>query len=108
MGSPADEPPVGETSGSSGESTKIGCIGKCRDGAMVIGAVEQKHLGQGWRKVKVAVDSGAAESVIPADEVPEYPPVPLKDIVYYQTASGETIANEGEQTLPVIPTMAVS
>jgi hypothetical protein len=69
---------------------------------MVIGAVEQRHIPQGWRKVKVAMDSGAAESVIPVGEVPEYPPTPLKEMVYYQTASGETIANEGEQVLPVL------
>ena len=65
----------------------------------MIGA-QDSHMG--WRRVRVAVDSGAAESVIPTGEVPEYPPKQLSEPVYYQTASGETIANEGEQVLPVM------
>ena len=33
--------------------------------------------------------------------MPVYPPTPLEEAVYYQTASGETFANEGEQVLLV-------
>ena len=68
----------------------------------MIGAIGSQESHMGWRRVRVAVDSGAAESVIPTGEVPEYPPKQLSEPVYYQTASGETIANEGEQVLPVM------
>ena len=69
---------------------------------MVIGAIGSQESHMGWRRVRAAVDSGAAESVIPTGEVPEYPPKQLSEPIYYQTASGETIANEGEQVLPVM------
>ena len=49
----------------------------------------------------MAVDSGAAESVMPVGEVPEYTPVQHPEQIYYQTASGETLANEGEQCIPM-------
>ena len=64
---PTDESAEDETSGGGVREIRpggdIGCVGKCREGAMVIGAVEQRHIPQGWRKVKVAMDSGACLSV---------------------------------------------
>ena len=54
----------------------------------------------GWRKVTYCVDSGAGETVMPLDEVPE---VELKEShgskigVKYESACGTTIPNEGEK-----------
>ena len=62
----------------------------------------KKARGQGWRKVKVAVDSGAAESVIPIDLIQNYAKIPHSCDEYFQTASGEPIKNEGEQRIPVV------
>ena len=50
----------------------------------------------------MTIDSGAAESVIPVNAIPEYIAVIHDDNIYYQTASGEIMVNEGEQRLPVI------
>ena len=52
--------------------------------------------------MRVTVDSGAAESVIPSDAVPEYESVPHAEDMFYQTASGEIMANEGEQKIPMV------
>ena len=118
MASPTDEPVECETASramaapiqaqiaatSAPDSVRramVACLARCKDNAVVLGSIEPKNPERGWRRIKVAMDSGAAESVIPIGEVPEYPPTPLEEAVYYQTASGETIANEGEQVLPV-------
>ena len=52
--------------------------------------------------MRVTVDSGAAESVIPVDEITFYEKMPGAVEEYFQTASGEAIRNEGEQRIPVI------
>ena len=58
-------------------------------------------LKKGWRRLEVTVDSGAAESVIPADEIPEYPLKKHEHDIYYSTATGEPIMNMGEQRIPM-------
>ena len=70
-------------------------------GATVINSVKPAHH-SGWRRMRVTVDSGAAESVIPIDEVTNYEKVPRVMEEYFQTASGEPIRNEGEQRIPVV------
>ena len=79
----------------------IGCINKAgASGAVTINNV--KTVKSGWRKMRVTVDSGAAESVIPVDEIVSYPKQVHSVPIWYQTASGEPIRNEGEQRLPVM------
>ena len=48
------------------------------------------------------MDSGAAESVIPVDEVVKYKKNKLRIDEWFQTASGEPIKNEGEQKIPIM------
>ena len=50
----------------------------------------------------MAVESGAAESVIPADEVPDYPKLKHAEDIFYQTASGEPLPNLGQQDLLLV------
>ena len=76
---------------------QIGCIYK----GGVIGAVEAE-VKSAWRKMKVTVDSGAAESVIPPDVIDNYPLIQHKDDIYYGTASGEPLKNLGELKLPMV------
>ena len=68
---------------------------------MVIGNVKPVQQA-GWRRMRVTVDSGAAESVIPTDEMPEYTKHRHPVEEYFQTATGEPIVNEGEQRLPIL------
>ena len=78
----------------------IGCINQCNP-TVVVNAVTSSLLKAGWRRLEVTVDSGAAESVIPQNEVPEYPLKAHKHDIYYATATGEPILNLGEQQLPM-------
>jgi hypothetical protein len=61
---------------------------------------------QGWKKLSMAVDSGACENVIDAvEEVPNYPVQEGKASrmgVKYASATGEEIANLGEVMLPMM------
>ena len=80
------------------------CIGmfKCHgQGATVINTVAQPHK-SGWKKMRITVDSGAAESVIPFDEVQNYKRYKPERDEWFQTASGEPIKNEGEQRIPIM------
>ena len=56
----------------------------------------------GWKKMRITVDSGAAESVIPVDEVMNYKKNKPRMEEWFQTASGEPIRNEGEQRIPIM------
>ena len=51
--------------------------------------------------MKIAVDSGAAESVIPTDEAPEYERRVHPEPIYYATCSGEPLQNMGEVKVPI-------
>ena len=57
-----------------------------------------------WKKISIAVDSGAAETVIPHTLVTEYA-IDQTDKsragVCYASATGEPIPNLGEQKLPL-------
>ena len=68
--------------------------------AVVIGTVSENK--SGWRRMKVAVDSGAAESVIPRDEAPEYERRAHPEPIYYATCSGEPLQNLGEVKVPMV------
>ena len=99
---PVDEPAEGETQRDGGH---VSCVNECKEviaqtGALAIGAIDLRSS-DGWRRVKIAVDSGAAESVILAGATSEYPPVQHSQAIYYTTASGKTIVNEGQQVLPI-------
>ena len=79
----------------------LGCVNIAGPtGAVTINNV--KTVKSGWRKMLLTVDSGAAESVIPLDENTVYPKRLHSMPIWYQTASGEPIRNEGEQKLPVV------
>ena len=51
--------------------------------------------------MKVTVDLGAAESVIPESEETRYPKRRHDQEIFYSTASGEPILNVGEQRIPM-------
>ena len=58
-----------------------------------------------WTEVKTVVDSGASESVAPPNMVPNIPVRPSAGSrrgQHYVSASGERMANQGEQKLPVV------
>jgi hypothetical protein len=58
----------------------------------------------GWKRLSVAVDSGAAETVIPYNEVGDYPVMPTeasRSGLNYASATGDPIPNLGEQRLPL-------
>ena len=61
---------------------------------------------QGWKKLSMAVDSGACENVIDAEEeVPNYPIAESRASkmgVKYASATGEEIANLGQVVLPML------
>ncbi len=63
---------------------------------------------QEWKKLSIAVDSGACENVIDAaEEVPGYPVEESRASragVTYATAAGEEIPNLGEVMLPMVTT----
>ena len=59
----------------------------------------------GWQKLSLAIDSGAAETVIPFNEVHEHPILETtssKNGVTYASATGAPIPNLGEQVLPLL------
>ena len=71
------------------------CIGmfKCQgQGALVINSIVPPHK-SGWKRMRITVDSGAAESVIPVDEVQNYKRHRLEKDEWFQTASGEPMKN---------------
>ena len=58
----------------------------------------------GWTRVEVVMDSGAAECVCPPTMVPHFKvedTVASRAGVYYTSANGGRICNVGQQTLPV-------
>jgi hypothetical protein len=64
----------------------------------------QGKFDDGWRRLSVAVDSGAAETVIPYNEVKEYPVTATeasRSGLNYASATGDPIPNLGEQRLPL-------
>ena len=71
---------------------------------MGIHHVGDQHEGKLWRKISMAIDSGAAETVIPHTLVTEYPIVETersRSGACYASATGEPIPNLGEQKLPM-------
>ena len=71
---------------------------------MGIHHVGDQHEGKLWRKMSLAIDSGAAETVIPHTLVTEYPIVETEKSrsgACYASATGEPIPNLGEQKLPM-------
>ena len=52
--------------------------------------------------MRITADSGAAESVIPMDQVLNYRKNKPRIDEWFQTASGEPIRNKGEQKLPIM------
>jgi hypothetical protein len=57
----------------------------------------------GWQKLAVAVDSGAAESVIPTGSIKGWKVTAPSQPEWYQSATGEPMENKGAQTLPLVP-----
>ena len=74
---------------------------KAKSPGVVINHVRPTHP-SGWKKMRVTVDSGAAESVIPSDEVVNYAKHRHAEEEFFQTASGEPLRNEGEQRVPIL------
>ena len=69
---------------------------------MGIHHVGDQQQGQPWRKISLAIDSGAAETVIPHTLVTDYPIVETersRSGACYASATGEPIPNLGEQKL---------
>ena len=58
----------------------------------------------GWRKIRVVMDSGAAECVAPKDMAPQYriaDSVASRSGVFYTSADGGRLDNLGQQELPI-------
>ena len=71
-----------------------------------IGAIQGdgKRFDEGWQMITMAVDSGAAETVIPHTLVMGHPIMETeasKSGVNYASATGQPIPNLGEQRLPL-------
>ena len=65
----------------------------------VNGAAETAHLEAKWRRLEVAVDSGACDSVINPDDLPDHPvreTVASMNGEQYASATGDPIPNMGE------------
>eukprot|EP00973_Karenia_brevis_P027612 3806195-Karenia_brevis.AAC.1 len=61
-------------------------------------------VGDGWEELKIAVDSGATESVVSREDAVSIPVVPgeaSKAGVKYSMANGDVIENEGEKRMQV-------
>lgn len=91
---------------SCGDRQAIGCLSKARpntgiDGTKTIAGIKAHHKGDSpWALVTVTIDSGAAESVMPADVCSMFPVVDTeasKNGEHYVSASGDPIYNEGER-----------
>ena len=94
---------TGETTLKEASSMAKAKVLKCilkRDKPIVINNV-RSHA-SGWKRMEVTVDSGAAESVIPLQENTMYKTRKHGVDNWYQTASGEPIIHEGEQTLLMV------
>ena len=75
----------------------MACFGK----ASSISAVPaQEH--EGWRRVGITVDSGAADSVADPRAFPGYEVRKRLSPVFYQSATGEPITNVGEQQIALL------
>ena len=58
----------------------------------------------GWRKIRVVMDSGAAECVAPRDMCPQYiisDPAARRSGVFYTSADGGRLDKLGQQELPI-------
>ena len=66
-----------------------------------IGAATQAQA-DGWTKVRVTVDSGAADSVASPETFPGYQVVEHAAPQYFQSATGEPIINMGEQVVAMV------
>ena len=65
----------------------------------------QGGRGPGWKRLSVAIDSGAAETVIPHTLVPDHPIVETdasRGGLNYSSAAGDPIPNLGEQKLSLM------
>ena len=64
--------------------------------------INQLSMNGEWELIELAVDSGATESVIPADALPGIPTIAgaaQKRGVKYQVANGDVIENLGEKKI---------
>ena len=65
---------------------------------------DDRQQQQVWKKMSVAIDSGAAGTVMPHTMVTEYPVIETdksRSGACYSSATGEPIPNLGEQRLPL-------
>ena len=77
-------------------------------GAPIHGFTRVKEAGavnavqNAWKKMAVAVDSGASESVMPTGEVKGYPVTMPEKPIWYANCNGGQMQNEGEQSVPMM------
>ena len=57
----------------------------------------------GWQRLTIAIDSGAAEYVIPTGHVRGWEVTAPPEPDWFQSATGEPMENKGSQTLPLLP-----
>ena len=75
----------------------LACFGRAQN----IGAVPaQEH--DGWRRVGITIDSGAADSVADPGVFPGYSVRKHDRPIFYQSATGEPITNVGEQDIAMV------
>ena len=83
----------------------IRSLGQQPDGGSIFGAWSSEDPERkGWTRVKVVMDSGAAECVCPPDMAPQFAVVDSpasRAGVYYSSACGGRMANKGQQHVPI-------
>ena len=73
----------------------------CFSSPSSIGAATQAQK-DGWIKMRVTVDSGAADSVASPDSFPGYTVIEHTSPQFFQSATGEPIVNMGEQLVAMV------
>ncbi len=72
--------------------------------APVAGFTKEKTVQPSWKRISIAIDSGACDSVISPEDVPDYEIYESKDSrrgENFQSATGEPIPNLGDLRLPM-------
>ena len=76
----------------------VGCI--LRGNQRTVNAVTPT-VEEGWQKMAITVDSGAEVSVMPTGMVPNYKVVAPEKPSWFASATGEKMADRGEQLVPM-------
>ena len=94
-----------------GKKKQVGFLTKSKGNTVAACTKEAESGKPTWRRVSIAIDSGACDSVISPDDVPEqivHESVGSRRGENFQSATGEEIPNLGDVKLPFVPTRRIS